>query len=78
MNEKFYVVEVTTNSSGTETRLLTQYNDNETAFRKFFEPLGGIGAGPTKICVLLLDENLNVIKQEVWIKNVEPETEEEA
>jgi len=77
MNERFYVVEVTTNSTGTETRKLTPYDNNETAYRKFFEPLGNIGAGPIKICVLLLDENLNVIKKEVWIKHIEPETEEE-
>ena len=66
MEKKYYVVNVTTNSNGTETRNLTPYTNEETALRKFYEPLGSIGAGPTKICVLLLDEYFEVIKKEVW------------
>lgn len=77
MSERFYVVEVTTNSTGTETRKLTPYDSNETALRKFYEPLNAIGAGPLKICSLLLDENLNQIKKEVWEKYIEPEPEPE-
>ncbi len=77
MNERFYVVEVTTNSTGAETRKLTPYDNNETALRKFFEPLGGIGAGALKICVSLLDENLTEIKREVWVKAVEETPTEE-
>lgn len=63
---KYYVIDVTTNSNGTETRNLKPYTSEETALRKFYEPLGSIGAGPTRICVLLLDEYFEVIKKEVW------------
>ena len=76
MNEKFYVVEVTTNSTGTETRKLTPYDNNETALRKFYEPLNSIGAGPIKICVGLYDENLTEIKREVWMQAVDETPEE--
>lgn len=76
MNERFYVVEVTTNSTGAETRKLTPYDNNETALRKFYEPLGSIGAGPIKICVGLYDENLTEIKREVWVQAVEETPEE--
>lgn len=74
MEERYYVVAVTTTSSGTEQRKLDPYTDLETAQRKFFEPLSSIGAGPLKICVLLLDKYLNVIKHETW-EHVEPEEE---
>lgn len=74
MEERYYVVAVTTTSNGSEQRGITPYTDLETAQRKFFEPLGSIGAGPLKICVLLLDKYLNVIKHETW-EHVEPEEE---
>jgi len=77
MEQRFYVVEVTTNSTGTETRKLTPYDNSETAYRKFFEIMTGIGGGALKICALLLDENLNQIKKEVWVKYIEPEPEPE-
>lgn len=74
MEERYYVVSVTTTSNGSEQRGITYYTDLETALRKFFEPLESIGAGPLKICVLLLDKYLNVIKHETW-EHVEPEEE---
>lgn len=77
MNERQYVLAITTTSSGAEVRTLTPYNNDEVALRKFYEPFGDIGAGPLKICVLLLDQYLNVIKREVWIKYIEPEEPEE-
>lgn len=77
MEERYYVVSVTTTSGGTEQRsAVTPYTDLEIAQRKFFEPLGSIGAGPIKICVILFDKYLNVIKHEAW-EHVEPEPEEE-
>lgn len=72
MEKKYYVVYVTTNSNGTETRNLTPYTDEEVALRKFYEPLESIGAGPTKICVLLLDGYFEVIEKKVW-EHVEPD-----
>ena len=66
--KRFYVLEVTTNSTGTETRNFKAYDDYETALRKFFEPFGVIGGGPLKIAVMLLGENLTVLKKEVWAK----------
>ena len=76
MNERFYVVSITTTSSGAEQRNLTPYDNYETALRKFYEPLGAIGGGPTKICVGLYDENLTEIKREVWVKAEETTPEE--
>lgn len=72
MEKKYYVVNVTTNSNGSETRELTPYTNEETALRKFYVPLGNIGGGPTKICVLLLDEYFEVLEKKVW-EHVEPE-----
>lgn len=72
MEKRFYVVSVITNSNGTESRNITPYTNEETALRKFYEPLGNIGGGPTKICVLLLDAYFTQIKKEVW-EHVEPD-----
>lgn len=72
MEERYYVISVTTVSSGAENRDIKYYTDKETALRKFFEPLGNIGGGPTRICVLLLDQYFNYIKREVW-EHEEPE-----
>lgn len=77
MNERYYLVDVTINSTGTETRNLTSYDSLETALRKFHQVFGAIGAGPLKISATLLDFNLYSIKSEVWEKEVEPEPEEE-
>ena len=73
MEERYYVISVTTTSSGAENREITYYTDKETALRKFFAPLGNIGGGPTRICVLLLDKYFNYIKREVW-EHEEPES----
>lgn len=72
MEKRYYVVNVTTNSNGSETRELIPYTDEETALRKFYAPLGNIGSGPIKICVLLLDEYFEVIEKKVW-EHVEPD-----
>lgn len=74
MSERYYVLEITTTSNGAETRNITPYTDFETALRKFFAPLGSIGAGPKKICVNLLDSDTNVLKKEIWTNNA-PEDE---
>ena len=75
MNERYYLVDVIINSTGTETRNLTPYDSLETALRKFHQIFGAIGAGPLKISATLLDFNLYSIKSEVWEKEVEPEPE---
>lgn len=69
---RYYVVNVTIASSGTENRIINPYDNEETALRKFYEPLGSIGAGPKKICVLLLDEYFEVLEKKVW-EHVEPD-----
>ena len=70
MEEKYYVVEVTIGSTGTETRNFTPYTNKETALRKFYAPLGSIGAGPSRISVLLLNAYLDVVKKETWEQEV--------
>lgn len=70
--KKYYVVEVTTTSNGSENRSISPYDNEETALRKFYAPLGNIGAGPIKICVLLLDEYFEVLEKKVW-EHVEPD-----
>lgn len=71
---KYYVLSVTINSGGSENRVLTPYENEDTALRKFFEIFQGIGGGPRKIQALLLDEDLYTIKAERWAK-VEEEGE---
>lgn len=71
---RYYVLNVTINSQGTENRNFTPYDVKETALRKFFEPLCNIGAGPKKITVILYDEDLNIVKKESW--EAESEVEE--
>lgn len=79
MNERYYVVEVTTASNGNEVRNLTGYDNYDTALRKFFAPFGSVGAGPKKICVQLLNSNLDSIKHDIWaqLDSTEDESSEE-
>ena len=74
MGNRYYVLEVTVTSQDTETRKFTPYDNPDTAERKFFEAMTGIGGGSKKIMALLLDSNLNTIKKEVWIQ--QPSVEE--
>ena len=73
---RVYLVEATTNSTGTETRNFTPYDDETTAQRKFHEVFNKIGAGPLKIGAMILDGDLIPIKREIWIKPEEPVVEE--
>ena len=68
---RYYLVSITTTSSGTEDRKLTPYDDYDTAIRKFHEAFNNVGAGPKKVLVLLIDENGFNIKQEMWTAKVE-------
>jgi hypothetical protein len=52
----FYLVTLTTASSGTTNRTLTPYEDKNTALRKFHEAFNGIGAGPKRITAILLED----------------------
>ena len=71
----YYVVKTYFNKDGVETKPeITKYTDYDTALREYFEIMTLVGQGGTKICALLLDNNLNTIKKEVWVK-VEEETE---
>lgn len=71
---RWYVLSVTITSSGGEQRNFTPYDDEDTAKRKFYEPFGNIGGGPTKIMAILFDENLNTIKKDKWEKESEVES----
>lgn len=63
---QYYLITVIVNSKDTEARNLTPYNDYDTAIRKFHEAFETVGAGSKKISAVLLDNNLNPIKHEVW------------
>ena len=52
----FYLINLTTASSGTMNRVLTPYEDKNTALRKFHEAFAGIGGGPTRITAILLED----------------------
>lgn len=75
MSERFYLVEVTTTSQGTEDRHFTPYDSYETALRKFYEVFTKVGAGPQKICATILNSDLFEIKYDKWEKPNEPEDE---
>lgn len=63
---RYYLVNVTITSKGTEDRQFTPYDVLETAQRKYHEALTGIGAGSKSIAVALLDSNLNQVQKEIW------------
>lgn len=75
MNERWYVLVVKITSQDTEDRSFTPYNVKETAYRKYFEAMTGIGAGSKKITACLMDSDLNTIKREMWIQE-ESQSEE--
>lgn len=52
----FYLVTLTTSSTGTMNRVLTPYEDKNTALRKFHEAFAGIGGGPKRITAILLED----------------------
>ncbi len=68
---RFYLLSVTINSDGKEVRNFTPYDVKDTAIRKFYECFNAVGGGPKKITALLLDDNLNYVKREQWIQEVE-------
>lgn len=74
---KFQLVSVIVNSTGTETRNMTPYDDYDTAFRKFHEAFKTAGAGSKKISVVLMDDNLNSVMHEVWVQTEKPTTTEQ-
>ncbi len=76
MSGRYYVLEVTITSAGTETRNFTAYDNKEVAYRQFYKIFTAIGAGPKKINGILFGENLTIIKQEMWQADPEEETEE--
>lgn len=63
---KWYIVKITITSNGAETRNLDSYDIYNTALRKFHEAFNTIGGGPKKIGAMLLDEEMNVLKREIW------------
>jgi len=74
----YYTIKTYFNKDGVETKPeMTKYTDYDTALRNYYQIMTLVGQGGTKICALLLDENLNEIKKDVYIKVVEPETTEE-
>lgn len=78
MNERWYVLVVKITSQDTEDRSFTPYTNKETAYRKYFEAMTGIGAGSKKITACLMDNDLNTIKREMWIQAKEPAPEDES
>ena len=75
---KYYLISIITNSSDTETRNLTPYDDKETALRKFHEAFNSIGAGSKEIYAELIEKNevsYDIIKRETWVQEAQAETE---
>lgn len=52
----FYLVTLKTASTGTMNRVLTPYEDKDTALRKFHEAFAGIGGGPKRVTAILLED----------------------
>ena len=78
MEERYYLITVTVASGGTENRVMTPYDDKDTALRKFHEAFNSIGAGPQYIAATILAKSqFAPIKTEVWQQEVEPEPNEE-
>lgn len=78
MEERYYLITVTVASGGTENRVMTPYDDKNTALRKFHEAFNSIGAGPQYIAATILAKSqFAPIKTEVWQQEVEPEPNEE-
>lgn len=78
MEERYYLITVTVASGGTENRVMTPYDDKDTALRKFHEAFNSIGAGPQYIAATILAKSqFAPIKTEVWQEEVEPEPNEE-
>lgn len=68
---KYYLISIITNSTGTETRNLTPYDNKETALRKFHEAFNTIGAGSKEIYAELIERNeynYEIIKNEMWLQ----------
>ena len=77
MAKRYYLLVVKITSQDTEDRSLTPYDVKETAIRKFHEAFNTIGGGSKKISAILLDDNLGIVKSEVWEQDaeaVEPES----
>lgn len=78
MEERYYLITVTVASGGGENRVMTPYDDKDTALRKFHEAFNSIGAGPQYIAATILEKSqFAPIKTEVWKLELEPETNEE-
>lgn len=66
---KYYLITIITNSTETESRNLTPYDNKETALRKFHEAFNTIGAGSKEIYAELIEKNevsYDIIKRETW------------
>ena len=61
MEGRYYVLSITLTSQDTEQRVLTPYDDLDTAKRKYHEAFAGIGGGPKFISCAVLDRYLNVV-----------------
>lgn len=70
----YQLLVVTITSKDTETRVITPYDDLDTATRKFHDAFSTIGAGPKKISVVLMDSDLRALRHEVWNAPVEQTT----
>lgn len=80
-----YVVVIKELSSGSIEKNITNYDDHNTALRKFHEAFNVIGGGPKRITSMLMvdmEDSLNntmaciVEKNETWTLQEEPTPEE--
>lgn len=73
---KYYVTRANITNAGTEEKDIKSYETYDSALKYYhFIFSNGILANK-KVSAMLTDENLNVVKQEIWLA-AEPEPEEE-
>ena len=75
MDERYYLVVVKVTSQGAEERVLTPYDNYDTAVRKFHEAFNVIGGGPKYVGATILDKYMNEKRAEVWQEAEEPAPE---
>ena len=77
MENRWYVLKIVVNSSGTEERSLTPYDDKDTAIRKWHEIFNVIGGGPKFVSGTILDRYMNKDEKHTdWWQEEEPEPNE--
>ena len=75
MENKWYVIKIVVTSSGGEERVITPYDNLDTAKRKYHEAFNTIGGGPKLISCEVVDRYFNVVSgyKDYWQEEETPE-----